>query len=397
MTGAERLGTRVVRAARALPPGAGDAVVPPLVQSVAFDHASASEQDAIFGNERPGYVYGRYGTPTTAALESALAEIEGTEGAVCFVSGMAAIHAYFTGCGLRDRGRIVAQEDLYGAVRSMLERLRREQGADVAFVDPTDHAAVAAALDAAPTRALHVESISNPLLRVTDVAALAELAHARGASLAVDATFASPALARPREHGADVVIHSLTKYINGHGDVMGGVVCAPADVCAEMRDRAIVDGGYLPPHEAWLILRGLRTLELRIRRQCESALLVARHLSAHPKIARVHYPGLPDHPQHALATRQFGGRYGGVVTFVLRDESKAAAFRFLDALEHIASATTLGDLYSEVLYPAISSHRRVDAAERERLGITEGLLRLSVGIEDPADLIQELDHALTRT
>lgn len=392
----ERLGTRVVRAARSLPGGAGDPVVPALVQSVAFDHPSAAAQDAVFGNERPGYVYGRYGTPTTAALESALAEIEGTEGAVCFASGMAAIHAYVTGCGLREGGRIVAQEDVYGQVRALLERMRGEQAAAVAFVDPTDVAAVTAALDAAPTRVLYVESISNPLLRVTDIAALAELAHARGASLAVDATFASPALARPRDLGADVVIHSLTKYVNGHGDVMGGVVAGPADVAREMRDRSILDGGYLPPHEAWLILRGLRTLELRVARQSESALAIATHLAAHPKVARVHYPGLPAHPQHALATRQFGGRYGGVVSFVLRADTKEAVFRFLDSLELIASATTLGDLYSEVLYPAISSHRRIPPEERARLGITDGFVRLSVGIEDTQDLIGDIDRALAK-
>ncbi len=394
---AERLGTRVVRAARSLPAGAGEPVVPSLVQSVAFDHPSTSEQDAVFANERPGYVYGRYGTPTTSALETALAEIEGTDGAVCFVSGMAAIHAYVTGCGLRDGGRIVAQEDVYGQVRAMLERLRREQAADVVFVDPTDVAAVTAALEAAPTRVLYVESISNPLLRVTDIAALAALAHARGASLAVDATFASPALTRPRDLGADVVIHSLTKYINGHGDVMGGVVAGPADVTREMRDRGILDGAYLPPHDAWLILRGLRTLELRVARQCESALAIARHLAGHPKIARVHHPGLPSHPQHALAARQFGGRYGGVVSFVLRADTKDAAFRFLDSLELIASATTLGDIYSEILYPAISSHRRIPPEERQRLGISDGFVRLSVGIEDPEDLIADIDRALERT
>jgi len=394
---AERLGTRVVRAARSLPAGAGEPVVPSLVQSVAFDHPSTSEQDAVFANERPGYVYGRYGTPTTSALETALAEIEGTDGAVCFVSGMAAIHAYVTGCGLRDGGRIVAQEDVYGQVRAMLERLRREQAADVVFVDPTDVAAVTAALEAAPTRVLYVESISNPLLRVTDIAALAALAHARGASLAMDATFASPALTRPRDLGADVVIHSLTKYINGHGDVMGGVVAGPADVTREMRDRGILDGAYLPPHDAWLILRGLRTLELRVARQCESALAIARHLAGHPKIARVHHPGLPSHPQHALAARQFGGRYGGVVSFVLRADTKDAAFRFLDSLELIASATTLGDIYSEILYPAISSHRRIPPEERQRLGISDGFVRLSVGIEDPEDLIADIDRALERT
>jgi cystathionine gamma-synthase/methionine-gamma-lyase len=396
MSGAERLGTRVVRAARSLPAGAGVPVVPPLVQSVAFDFDSAATQDSVFADEQSGYVYGRYGTPTTAALESALAEIEGTESAVCFVTGMSATHAYMTGCGFAGGGRVVAQEDPYGSTRALLERLVREQGADVALVDPTDAAAVTWAIEAAPTRVLFVEAISNPLLRVTDLAALAKIAHGHGASLAVDATFASPALLRPRDLGADVVLHSLTKYINGHGDVMGGVVAGPADVGREMRERAQIDGAYLPPHEAWLALRGLRTLELRVARQCASALEIARHLSTHPKVGRVHYPGLPTHPQHELAKRQFGGRFGGVVSFALRSDAREAAFRFLDALDVIASATTLGDLYSEVLYPAISSHRRMAPEERQRLGITDGFLRLSVGIEDPADLIAELDRALER-
>jgi cystathionine beta-lyase/cystathionine gamma-synthase len=279
----------------------------------------------------------------------------------------------------------------------MLERMRREQNADVSFIDPTDLDAVRAAVAAAPTRVLYVESISNPLLRVVDIAALARIAHDRGAALAVDATFASPALTRPRDLGADVVIHSLTKYVNGHGDVMGGVVSGSADVTKEMRDRGILDGGYLPPHEAWLILRGLRTLELRVARQCESALAIARHLEGHPKVVRVHYPGLASHPQHDLATRQFGGRYGGVVSFVLRSDTREAAFRFLDALDLIASATTLGDLYSEVLYPAISSHRRMAPEERARLGISDGFVRLSVGIEDVQDLTSELDRALSGT
>ncbi|MGH2377114.1 MAG: trans-sulfuration enzyme family protein [Candidatus Limnocylindria bacterium] len=392
----ERMATRVVRTARVLPPGAGTPVVPPLVQSVAFDYRSAAEQDAVFGSEQGGYVYGRYGTPTTAALEAALAELEGTEGAVCFVSGMAAVHAYLTGCALPGGGRVVAQEDVYGQVRALLERLRTEQGGDVVFVDPTDHAAAASALDAAPARVLYVEAIANPLLRVADIAALAELAHARGAALAVDATFASPVLARPRELGADVVIHSLTKYLNGHGDAMGGVVAGSADVAREMRDRSILDGAYLPPHEAWLVLRGLRTVALRVRRQSETALAVARHLERHPKIARVHYPGLASHPQYDLATTQFGGLYGGTVSFALAADTRDAAFRFLDSLELIASATTLGDLYSEVLYPAISSHRRVPEEERRRLGITDGFVRLSCGIEEAEDLIADLDRALER-
>src|SRR5207245_2768842 len=215
-------------------------------------------------------------------------------------------------------------------------------------------------------------------------------------TVAVDATFASPILVQPASLGADVVIHSLTKYVNGHGDVMGGSVAGSAEVAKAMRDRTILDGAYLPPHEAWLTIRGMRTLELRVQRQCESALRVATHLASHPKIARVRYPGLATHPQHELAKRQFGGLFGGVVTFDLKDATKAAAFRFLDALELAASATTLGDLFSEVLYPAISSHRRIAPEERARLGITDGTLRLSVGIEDADDLIADLEGSLAK-
>jgi cystathionine beta-lyase/cystathionine gamma-synthase len=391
-----RPGTRVVRSARSLPPGDGTPVAPPLVQSVAFDYRSAAEQDEVFGSERAGYVYGRYGTPTTAALESLLADLEGTATAVCFTSGMAAVAAFVDACAVASGGRVVAQEDVYGQTRALFERWIRERGAKITFVDATDLAAVDRALGAAPTALLYVEAIANPLLRITDIAALAKAAHAKGARLAVDATFATPLLVRPAELGADVVIHSLTKYLNGHGDMMGGSVAGNADVGKAMRDRTILDGAYLPPHEAWLCIRGVRTLELRVRRQCENASRVATHLAAHPKIARVRYPGLPSHPQHALAKKQFGGLFGGVITFDLKEATKPAAFRFLDSLELAASATTLGDLWSEVLYPAISSHRRVAPEERARLGISEGTLRLSVGIEDAEDLIADLDNALAR-
>lgn len=392
-----RPGTRVVRSARALPQGEGTPVSLPLVQSVAFDYGSAARQDDVFSGERDGYVYGRYGTPTTAALETMLTELEGGTSTVCFATGMAAIAAYVDACALAAGGRIVAQEDIYGGTRSLFERWVRERGAKIVFVDATDHAAVERALADAPTSLVYIEAIANPLLRVADIATLVSLAHAHGATLAIDATFATPLLVRPLALGADVVIHSLTKYLNGHGDVMGGSVTGDAELGAAMRDRTISEGAYLPPHEAWLCVRGMRTLELRVRRQCESALRVARHLAEHPKVARVHYPGLATHPQHALAERQFGGLFGGVVTFELRDATKAAAFRFLDALELAASATTLGDLFTEVLYPAISSHRRVDPGERARMGITEGTLRISVGIEDPEDILADLDAALEQT
>ena len=383
-----------MKAARVLPSGAGTPLVPPLVQSVAFDYGSMDEQDAIFANEKPGWVYGRYGTPTTAALEGALAELDEVEDAVCFVSGMAAIATLF-GATVAAGGRIVAQEDTYGATRAMLERFAVERKAGVAFVDPTDLAAVERALGT-KTALLYVEAISNPLLRVTDVAALAERAHAAGAQLCVDATFATPVLYRPAGLGADLVLHSLTKYINGHGDVMGGSVGGSRTEVGKLRERVMSDGAYLPPHEAWLTIRGMRTLELRVSRQCAGALAVATHLAGHPKVARVFYPGLPAHPQHQLACDQYGDRGGGVVTFALKDDTRAAAYRFLDALTLAASATTVGDLFTEVLHPATASHRRVDPAERVRMGITDGTVRVSVGIEDPFDIVADLDQALNR-
>ena len=383
-----------MRTARVLPSGAGTPLVPPLVQSVAFAHGSMAEQDAVFANEKPGWVYGRYGTPTTAALEAALAELDELEDAVCFASGMAAIATLF-GVIVAEGGRIVAQEDTYGATRAMLQRFITERSADVAFVDPTDLSAVTDALRP-KTALLYVESISNPLLRVTDGAALAELAHAAGASLCVDATFATPVLYRPAGLGADLVLHSLTKYVNGHGDVMGGSVAGDRERIAKLRERVMSDGAYLPPHEAWLTIRGMRTLELRVSRQCAGALALATHLQGHSKVARVFYPGLASHPQHELARDQFGDRGGGVVTFALKDDTSSAAYRFLDALEVAASATTVGDLFTEVLHPATASHRRVDPAERARMGISEGTVRVSVGIEDPYDIIADVDRALAR-
>jgi cystathionine beta-lyase/cystathionine gamma-synthase len=308
---------------------------------------------------------------------------------------MAAIATLF-GVVIAAGGRIVAQEDTYGATRAMLQRFAIERKAEVAFVDPTDLAAVQGALKERPTALLYVEAISNPLLRVTDVAALAELAHAAGAQLCVDATFATPVLYRPAGLGADLVLHSLTKYINGHGDVMGGSVGGPHTEIAKLRERVMSDGAYLPPHEAWLTIRGMRTLELRVTRQCAGALALATHLAGHPKVARVFYPGMPSHPQHQLARDQYGERSGGVVTFALTDDTKAAAYRFLDGLEVAASATTVGDLFTEVLHPATASHRRIEPAERARMGITDGTVRVSVGIEDPYDIVADIDQALGR-
>jgi cystathionine gamma-synthase/methionine-gamma-lyase len=264
-------------------------------------------------------------------------------------------------------------------------------------VDVADLAAVKTALAEICPAALIVETISNPLLKVADLPALAELAHGCGARLLVDNTFASPYLCNPLAYGADFVVHSATKYIGGHGDVMAGVVVTSPENRSELYELNKLVGGVLGPFEAWLALRGLKTLPLRLRQQCENAARVAGWLSGHPRIARVTYPGLADHPGHALARDLFAGRgFGGVLSFEIAGADQPTVFRFMEALELCLPATTLGDIYTLVLHPATSSHRSLTVEERERVGIGDGLVRLSVGIEDAADIIADLEQALAR-
>jgi len=244
---------------------------------------------------------------------------------------------------------------------------------------------------------LMVETISNPLLKVADIPALARLSHANGAVLLVDNTFASPYLFTPLSHGADFVIHSATKYLAGHGDVMAGVVITSSENKTKLYEMNKLVGAMLGPFEAWLALRGLKTLPLRMRQQCQSASQVAEWLARHPRITRVNYPGLPSHPQHALANHLFGGRgFGGMLSFEIAGADKSIAYRFMEALQLCLPATTLGDVYSLVLHPATSSHRGLTPAERALVGIPDGLVRLSTGIEDAADILSDLEQALAK-
>jgi cystathionine gamma-synthase/methionine-gamma-lyase len=239
------------------------------------------------------------------------------------------------------------------------------------------------------------EIISNPLMKVADVPALVEMARAAGAAVVVDSTFASPYLFCPLEQGADYAVHSATKYLSGHGDVMAGVVACSAQRGLDLRERQKLLGANLGPQEAWLALRGLKTLPLRMRQHCDNAWTVAHWLMGHPAVARVNYPGLSGHPQHDLAARLFEGRgFGGMMSFDLRDAGQSDVFRFMEALELVLPATTLGDVYSLTLYPAHSSHRQVAPEVRAALGIGDGLVRLSAGIEDAADIIADLEQAL---
>jgi len=373
-------------------------VVTPIYNSVGYLYDSMDQLDAVFAAEGEGYVYPRYGTPTNAALERAVAILEGGEAALSFGSGMAAIHAALLATGLAAGQAVVAAHDVYGASYALLANLFTSLGMRVRFVDIADLASVERAISLSypeKPKTVFCEIISNPLLKVTDVPAVAELAHAHGAEVIVDSTFATPYLVRPLTLGADYVVHSSTKYLSGHGDVLGGVVVTSAERRKRLWELIKITGGNMSPHQAWLTMRGLKTLPLRMAQHCRNAAAVAAWLAEHPKIAKVNYPGLPSHPQHAVATRLFrDGCYGGMVSFEIAGADRAQVFRFMESLKLVLPATTLGDVYSLTLYPAHSSHRALSPEERAAIGIGEGLVRLSVGIEDVEDIIADLDQAL---
>jgi cystathionine beta-lyase/cystathionine gamma-synthase len=387
--------TRAVHAGERAPRPDYTPVATPIHPTVGYLYDSMDDLDAIFATTREGYVYPRYGSPTVTAFESAIAELETGEAAHAFASGMGAMHAALLAAGVRAGTGVVAALDLYGATYTLLNRLFTELEMAARFVDVADLAAVEAELAASRSAALVVETISNPLLKVADLPALAELAHHYGAQFLVDNTFASPYLCNPMAYGADFVIHSATKYIGGHGDVMAGVVVTSAENRCVLFELNKLIGGVLGPFEAWLALRGVKTLPLRVRQQCDNAARMAAWLSTHPRIARVNYPGLTDHAQHELARHLFQARgFGGMLSFEIADADQSVAFRFMEALGLCLPATTLGDVYTLVMHPATSSHRSLSAEERERVGIRDGLVRLSAGIEAAEDLIADLDQAL---
>jgi len=367
----------------------------PIYHSVGYLYDDLNDLDAVFGGTQDGFVYPRYGSPTVSSFEKAIATLERAGDAVAFASGMGAIHAALLGAGVKAGTAVVAAADVYGATYALLERTFASLGVRVRFVDITDLAQVGEAVSAEQPVALLCEIISNPLMKVADIPSLAKMAHEAGAALIVDSTFASPYLCRPLDMGADYSVHSATKYLSGHGDVMAGVVACSAERGHDLRERQKLLGANLGPQEAWLGLRGLKTLPLRMRQHCTNAQLVAEWLALHPAVARVNYPGLPQHPQHDIAVRLFGERgFGGMLSFDLHDAGQTKVFRFMEALELVLPATTLGDVYSLTLYPAHSSHRQVPAQVRKELGIGDGLVRLNVGIEDAKDIVADLSQAL---
>jgi len=365
----------------------------PIHPSATYYYDRTAQLDAVAGGE-PGYMYARYANPTGAALEAAVASLEGAEACLSFGSGMAALHAAILASGVVPGDVIVCSQEIYGGTIGLLMNILTPLGIEIRFADLNAAAELDKALFGPGVRLVIVETLSNPLLRVLDLAALAEKVHSAGAKLLVDATFTSPVLSQPLASGADYSVHSATKYLSGHGDVTAGVVsCAASELPGLDACRKMV-GGILGPFEAWLVLRGLKTLPLRMERQCANAAQLAAWLRAHPRVERVHYPGFPDHPDHANAQRQFAGRFGAMVSFEIRGADKPAMFQVIDKLRLCLPCTSLGDVQTLVMYPIIASHREVSPKQRERIGIRDNLLRLSVGIEDPRDLIADLEAAL---
>lgn len=389
--------TRAVHAGERAPNPEAAPVASPIWPAVSYAYENMDQADAALGGTTAGPVYLRYGSPTVTAFETAIAALEGTEAAQATSSGMAAIHACLLAAGARAGASVVAAMDVYGATYTLLGKLLATMGVETRWVDVVNLEEVQTALKESHATILLAETISNPLLKVADVPALAALAHQAGASLLVDNTFASPFLFAPAACGTDYVIHSATKYLSGHGDVLAGVAAVSAENKKKLYELNKLVGGVLGPFEAWLALRGLKTLPLRMRQQCANAQKVAEWLQAHPRISKVNYPGLGNHAQHDLAERLFASKgFGGVLSFEIAGADKAGVFRFMEALDLCLPATSLGDIYSLVLYPTISSHRSLTPEERLRVGIPDNLLRLSVGIEAVDDILADLEGALAK-
>jgi cystathionine beta-lyase/cystathionine gamma-synthase len=364
----------------------------PIYQTSTWRFSTGEELADVLAGTQPGYAYGRgYGNPTVEALESVLASLEGTGTAFAFSSGMSAIHAVCVACA-RAGDRVVASRELYGGTYSLFRKVLPRYGIEVEEVDAHDPEAVRRAL---PGSALfYCETIANPLCAVADLELLGQACREAGVPAAVDNTFASPYLCRPAEAGFSFVIHSVTKMIAGHSDLVGGAVCCGTAERQHLREVALDTGGAMPPFEAWLCLRGVETLELRMDRMCENASVLAAMLVARPEVVSVHYPGLVEHPQHELATKLLReGRFGSMLSFELRDAATAA--RWCDALGLAWIGASLGGTHTLVCHPASTTHRQVPPQARRAAGLADGLVRVSAGIENAEDLLADFEAAFS--
>ena len=362
----------------------------PIYLTSSFVFADAAEAAARFAEEQPGNIYSRFTNPTVRAFEERLATLEGGARCVATASGMAAILATCMAL-LRAGDHIVSSRSLFGSTVSLFEKYLTRFGIATTFVDPCDPEAWRLAIRP-ETRLLFVETPSNPLTELADIAVLADLAHEHDALLAVDNCFCTPALQRPLQHGADLVIHSATKYLDGQGRCLGGAVVGDQALLEEVHGVIRTAGPAMSPFNAWVFLKGLETLNLRMRAHSASAETLAHWLDQQPTVERVHYPGLASHPQHDLAARQQTG-FGGLLSFEVAG-GREAAWRVIDAVETISITANLGDAKSTITHPASTTHGRLSAAQREAMSIREGLVRLSVGLEEVEDLEADLARGL---
>jgi methionine-gamma-lyase len=383
------LATLVVHAGEHPSDGLG-ALNTPIYQSAVFALPDADRGSAIHEGEEPGFFYGRMGNPTQSALERALCELEGGEGALALSSGMAAITTMLFSL-LRPGDHMVAPESLYAATLTLFDDMLVPLGIDVTYVDGTDAGNYRAA--ARPqTKVFYLETPANPTLKLIDIACVAAIARECGVTSVIDNTFATPINQRPLLMGIDVVIHSMTKYLGGHGDLVAGAIVGPESLLRRARwQTAKILGGVIAPQTAWLTLRGIKTLALRVDRHNANAQIVAEFLASHPKVKAVHYPGLSFHPQHSLAKSQMRG-YGGMVAFDVGGAAEGR--RLVNGLRLCSLAVSLGDVATLVQHSASMTHRSVPDDKRRRAGISDGLIRLSVGIESADDIIADLETSL---
>jgi len=390
MRNGHQFATLAVHAGEGPCPATG-ALDTPIYQSTTYVSADADEMAAVYGEQKFGYMYTRYGNPTIHALQAKMAALERGEAALAFASGMAAISSAVLGY-VKAGDHVVAARSLYGAAYHFLDQKLPRLGASTTFVQSTRVEDFARALRP-NTRLIYFETPSNPILEILDIAALAALARARSLPTMLDNTFASPALQQPLALGMTVVVHSATKYLCGHGDAMGGIVVGPKAYIDELRHEYLRDfGGVISPFNAWLILRGLRTLHLRMPAHCANAQKIAEFLDRHPRVERVNYPGLPRHPGHDIARQQMGA-FGAMISFEVKGGYEGGK-KVMDRVKIFARAASLGDTRSLIVHSASTSHRAVPREQRLAIGITDGLVRLSVGIEAAEDLIADLDQAL---
>ena len=384
-------------------PTSGSRFIPvttPIYTATTYFYQDAADLERVFSGEMPGPNYSRHGNPTNEALEELMASLESGAGALACSSGMAALHlAIFT--ALADRNKVIlAASALYGATINMLTKVLEPFGIETVFADFCDEAAVARAIAEHKPGALLMETISNPLLRVAPLDRIAALARDAGAQLIVDSTFSTPLITRPLEFGADYTVQSLTKYLSGHGDVLGGAVITNEANLEQLRMLSRSLGPLLGPFEAYLTMRGIKSFPVRMERQCSNACRIASWLATHPAVERVYFPADPQHPDAASIKRLFAPNlFGAIVSFEVKgsfagESAQAAIFRLMNALRLIIPATSLGDVQSMISYSAMSSHRELSPKHRERLGIRDNLLRVSVGIESVEDIIADLDQAL---